>query len=66
MLLANKQWGLNYEGSILNLPITANLKKLVGMHEGTGKQVVTYNQLNNTFVGSSTGNAIWWIAICSL
>ena len=59
------QWGLNYEGSILKLPITANLQKLVGMHEGTGKQVVTYSQLNNTFIGSSTNNAIWWIAICS-
>ena len=65
MLLAFKQWGLNYEGDILKLPITANLIKLVGMHEGTGKQVVTYDRLSNNFVGSSTGNAIWWIAICS-
>lgn len=57
------QWGYNYEGTTLTLPLSASLLIIVGMHEGATKQVVSYNSKNGKWVGEGNGNSIWYIAI---
>jgi hypothetical protein len=59
-----EQWGDSLEGTMLTLPLSASLLSIVGMHEGTTKQVVSYNLINGKWVGQDTGNALWYIAIC--
>lgn len=58
-----KQWGYNYEGTTLTLPLSASLLIIVGMHEGNTKQVVSYTLKNGKWVGEDKGNSIWYIAI---
>lgn len=58
------QWGDSREGTMLTLPLSASLLRTVGMHEGTTKQVVSYNIIDGKWLGQDTGNAIWYIAIC--
>lgn len=57
------QWGYNNEGVTLTLPLSASQLIIVGMHEGTTKQVVSYSQTNRKWVGEDKNNAIWYIAI---
>ena len=62
--LANcQQWGYNCEGVTLTLPLSASQLIIVGMHEGTTKQVVSYSQTNRKWVGENKDYAIWYIAI---
>lgn len=57
------QWGYNCEGVTLTLPLSASQLIIVGMHEGTTKQVVSYSQTNRKWVGENKDYAIWYIAI---
>lgn len=61
--LFDKQWGNSYEGTNLTLPLSASKLIIVGMHEGAMKQVVSYNQDNEKWVGESKNYSIWYIAI---
>lgn len=60
----HKQWGALYETQNLTLPIKASLISIVGMHEGTTQQVVTYSAKNNNWVGTNSENYLFYIAIC--
>lgn len=57
------QWGYSNEGVTLTLPLSASQMIIVGMHEGTTKQVVSYSQTNRKWVGEDKNYAIWYIAI---
>jgi hypothetical protein len=61
---ATRQWGYSNEGVTLTLPLSASQLIIVGMHEGTTKQVVTYSLVNGKWIGENNGNALWYIAIC--
>lgn len=57
------QWGYSNEGVTLTLPLSASQLIIVGMHEGTTKQVVSYSQTNRKWIGEDKNYAIWYIAI---
>lgn len=59
-----KQWGTAYEAQTLALPISATVLAIVGMHEGTTKQTVTYSQSERKWVGSDSSLYLFYIAIC--
>lgn len=63
-LLVSRQWGRSYETKQLTLPITADLIALIGMHEGLNQQIVTYSLKTNTWIGTNSGNLLFYIAIC--
>ena len=58
------QWGYGNESMPLNLPLSAAILSIVGMHGGTTKQVVTYSARQNKWIGDSSELAIQYIAIC--
>jgi hypothetical protein len=62
-LVVCRQWGYSNEGVTLTLPLSASQLIIVGMHEGTTKQVVSYSQTNRKWVGEDKNYAIWYIAI---
>lgn len=61
---ANKQWGYGNEAMPLNLPLSAAILSIVGMHEGTTKQVVTYSARQNKWIGGDSELALLYIALC--
>jgi hypothetical protein len=63
LLISFQQWGYSNEGVTLTLPLSASQLIIVGMHEGTTKQVVSYSQTNRKWVGEDKNYAIWYIAI---
>ena len=58
------QWGWSMEGKALNIPLSAKILTVVGMHEGKSKQVVTYDWTNSSWIGTDQINAILYIALC--
>lgn len=62
--LESKQWGWSMEGKALNIPLSAKILTVVGMHEGKSKQVVTYDWTNSSWIGTDQINAILYIALC--
>lgn len=58
------QWGWGTEGKALNLPLSAKLLAVVGVHEGKSKQVVTYDTSTSTWTGTEHGYALLYIALC--
>ena len=59
-----EQWGSAYETQALALPISATVLVIVGMHEGTTKQTVTYSQSSKKWIGSDSSLYLFYIAIC--
>ena len=58
------QWGSSYESQTLTLPIQSKILVIIGMHEGTTKQTVSYSQSENKWVGSDSSLYLFYIAIC--
>lgn len=58
------QWGNSYESQTLTLPIQSNILVIIGMHEGTTKQTVSYLRSENKWVGSDSSLYLFYIAIC--
>ena len=58
------QWGSSYESQTLTLPIQSNILVIIGMHEGTTKQTVSYSKSENKWVGSDSSLYLFYIAIC--
>jgi len=61
---AFEQWGSGYESQTLTLPIQGTILSIVGLHEGTTKQTVSYSQSENKWVGSDVDLYLFYIAIC--
>ncbi|WP_270441243.1 hypothetical protein [Acidaminococcus provencensis] len=58
------QWGISYESQTLTLPIQSKILVIIGMHEGTAKQTVSYSHSENKWVGSDSSLYLFYIAIC--
>lgn len=52
------------EGKALNLPLSAKILTVVGVHEGKTKQVVTYDTSTSTWTGTEQSYALLYIALC--
>lgn len=64
LLAPFEQWGSSYESQTLTLPIQSEILVIIGMHEGTTKQTVSYSQSENKWVGSDSSLYLFYIAIC--
>ena len=58
-----KQWGTDYEGQNIVLNISASILAIVGMHEGTTKQVVSFSNMSKNWVGTEKDNYLFYIVI---
>lgn len=58
------QWGWGSEGVALNLPLSAALLSIVGMHEGSTKQTVTYSTNQKKWIGDDSSLSLLYIALC--
>ena len=58
------QWGYGHEAEALNLPLSAAILSIVGMHEGSTKQIVTYSLSQKAWIGRDSALVILYIALC--
>ena len=62
-LAKSEQWGNAYEGQTIALNISASILAIVGMHEGTTKQVVSFSNRSKNWVGTEKDNYLFYIVI---
>ena len=58
------QWGWGIEGKALNLPLSAKILTIAGVHEGKTKQVITYDTSTSTWTGTNQDYSLLYIALC--